>query len=85
VAGNAALHYNQIKNHSEKGKGGYLMKIQEIREIARLWGVNARIGRSKQDIIRDIQIREGYSPCFRTKEECESDCLWKSDCLTNGK
>ena len=26
------------------------MKIQEIREIARRWDVNARIGRSKQDI-----------------------------------
>ena len=61
------------------------MKIQEIREIARQWDVNSRIGRSKQDIIRDIQICEGYSPCFRTKEECESDCLWKSDRLTNGK
>lgn len=61
------------------------MKMQEIREIARKWDVNARVGRSKQDIIRDIQIREGYSPCFRTKEECESDCLWKSDCLTGGK
>jgi hypothetical protein len=61
------------------------MKIQEIREIARAWGVNARIGRSKQDIIRDIQIQEGYSPCFRTREECENDCLWKSDCLTSGK
>ncbi|MBU4370756.1 MAG: SAP domain-containing protein [Proteobacteria bacterium] len=55
------------------------MKMQEIKEIAKQWDVNARIGRSKQDIIRDIQIREGYSPCFRTKEECESDCL------TNGK
>lgn len=61
------------------------MKIQEIKVIAKQWDVNARIGRSKQDIIRDIQIREGYSPCFRTREECESDCLWKSDCLTNGK
>ncbi|MCX5841978.1 MAG: SAP domain-containing protein [Deltaproteobacteria bacterium] len=60
------------------------MKMLEIREIAKQGGVNARIGRSKQDIIRDIQIREGYSPCFRTKEECESDCLWKSDCLKNG-
>jgi hypothetical protein len=61
------------------------MKIQEIREVARRWDVNARIGRSKQDVIRDIQIREGNSPCFRTQEECESDCLWKSDCLINGK
>ncbi|MBM4312306.1 MAG: SAP domain-containing protein [Deltaproteobacteria bacterium] len=61
------------------------MNMQEIREIARRWDVNARIGRSKQDIIREIQIQEGYSPCFRTTEECESDCLWKSDCLKNAK
>jgi hypothetical protein len=61
------------------------MKIQEIREIARQWNVNVRIGRSKEDIIRDIQNREGYSPCFHTKEKCERDCLWKSDCLTSGK
>lgn len=61
------------------------MKMQEIREIARQWDVNVRVGRSKQDIIRDIQIKEGYSPCFRTKEDCENDCLWKSDCLTSGK
>jgi hypothetical protein len=61
------------------------MKIQEIREIGRQWDVNVRTGRSKEDIIRDIQVREGYSPCFHTKERCESDCLWKSDCLTDGK
>jgi hypothetical protein len=61
------------------------MKIQEIRKIAKPWGVDARIGRSKKDIIRDIQIREGYSPCFRTKEACEYDCLWKIDCLTNSR
>jgi hypothetical protein len=46
-------------------------------------GVDARIGCSKQDIIRNIQIREGYSPCFRTKEACEYDCLRKTDCLSN--
>jgi len=56
------------------------MKIQEIREIARRWKVNARVGRSKQDIIRDIQINEGNAPCFHTKEECDSGCLWKDDC-----
>jgi hypothetical protein len=60
------------------------MKIQEVREIARLWSVDARIGRSKQDVIRDIQMREGYSPCFKTREVCENDCLWKSDCLKDG-
>ncbi len=57
--------------------------MRQIREVARRWKVDARIGRSKQDMIRDIQIREGYSPCFRTKEACENDCLWKEDCLGN--
>ena len=57
------------------------MKIQEIRNIAKIWGVDAKSGRSKQDIIRDIQICEGYSACFGTKKECEYECLWKVDCL----
>ncbi len=58
------------------------MKMQEIRGIAQKWGVNIKVGRSKQDIIRDIQVKEGYSPCYRTKDECENDCQWKQDCLS---
>ena len=33
------------------------MKMQEVRAIARKWGVDARIGRTKQAIIREIQIK----------------------------
>lgn len=57
------------------------MKMQEVRKIAESWGVDAKAGRFKKDIIRDIQVREGNSPCFRTKETCENECLWKADCL----
>ncbi|WP_041584837.1 hypothetical protein [Syntrophus aciditrophicus] len=57
------------------------MKIQEIRKIAKQWGVDARVGRSKQDIIRDIQIKEGNDPCFQTRQQCDNDCLWKQDCI----
>lgn len=57
------------------------MKMQDVRKIARQWGIDAKIGRTKQDVIRDIQIKEGYSPCFGTREACDSDCLWKPDCL----
>lgn len=57
------------------------MKIQEIRKIAKTWGVDAMASRTKQDIIRDIQIAEGYSPCFRTKDTCENECVWKKDCM----
>ena len=60
------------------------MKMQEVREIARKWDVDVRIGRSKQQVIRDIQIREGYSPCFRTRQECDRDCLWMQDCIQGG-
>jgi hypothetical protein len=65
-------------------KEDYKMKIQEIREIAKSWGVDTKVGRSKQDIIRDIQISEGNEACFRTSETCGNDCLWKKDCI-NGK
>jgi hypothetical protein len=59
------------------------MKMQEVREIAKRWGVDAKIGRTKREVIRDIQVKEGYSPCFGTKVECRNDCLWKPDCLTS--
>lgn len=59
------------------------MKMQAVREIAKRWCVDIKVGRSKQAIIRDIQIKEGYSPCYRTKQECECDCLWKQDCLSD--
>ena len=64
-----------------KSKEDSAMKMQEIRKIAVYWGVDAKIGRFKKDIIRDIQVKEGNSPCFGTKETCENDCLWKADCL----
>ncbi len=57
------------------------MKMQDIRKIAKSLGVDARAVRSKQEIIKDIQLREGNAPCFRTKDECENECLWKADCL----
>jgi hypothetical protein len=58
------------------------MKMQEIRKIAKKWNVNVRVGRTKQDIIRDIQKMEGYTPCFGTKKECDQyDCLWREDCI----
>jgi len=60
------------------------MKMQEIKKIAQNWDVDTRIGRSKAAVIRDIQVREGFSPCYGTKEICdENNCLWREDCLSN--
>jgi hypothetical protein len=62
------------------------MKMQEIKEIAKKWGIPFKVGLSKQHLIRDIQIREGFSPCFRTKASCwEKECLWLDECIPPAK
>jgi len=61
-----------------------MMRIQEIRKLARKWGINTT-ARSKQDLIREIQIGEGNDPCFQTRTDCENDCLWNEDCLKGRK
>ena len=58
------------------------MKMSEVRAIAKQWNVNIRVGRSKQTIIKDIQVAEGFTPCFGTRTICEQlDCLWREDCI----
>ena len=37
------------------------MNIKKVREIAKKKGVDVKVGRSKEDIIRDYQMIEGYS------------------------
>ena len=57
------------------------MKMQEIITIGKRWGIPYRVGLSKVVLIRAIQKREGYTPCFRREEDCEQkDCLWLEDC-----
>ena len=57
------------------------MKIQDIRGIAKTWNVDVKVGRSKTDMIRDLQVAEGYTPCILTKDSCSENCLWKNDCI----
>lgn len=58
------------------------MRIEEIKEIARIRGV--KTGKMKKaDIIRAIQQLEGNPACFDTGKatECGQDnCLWREDC-----
>jgi len=73
--------FGTITNQESINRRSKKMKIQEIRKIAKYWGIDTRVGRSKQELIRDIQVREGNEPCFQTKTECGNDCLWKGDCV----
>ncbi|MBN2297971.1 MAG: SAP domain-containing protein [Deltaproteobacteria bacterium] len=58
------------------------MKMQDVRNIARNMDINTGAKRTKQDLIRDIQAKEGNIPCYKTRSECpEMDCLWRDDCL----
>jgi len=59
------------------------MKMQDIKRIAKKWGITYRVGQSKTDLIRAIQKKEGYTPCFRREEFCEQkECLWMDDCMS---
>ena len=58
------------------------MTIYEIRVIAKDIGIDPK-RMNKTELIRSIQINEGYLPCFKTAGTfCDqTDCCWKSDCL----
>ena len=59
------------------------MKMNELRMIAKNRGIDTRIGRSKQDIIREIQLKEGNTVCFNRAENhsCSQEkCWWRQDC-----
>lgn len=58
------------------------MKMQEIIKIAKKWGIPYKVGLSKEELIRAIQKKEGYTACFRREDFCEEkECLWKDDCI----
>ena len=58
------------------------MTIYEIRVIAKDMGIDPK-RMNKAKLIRSIQIKEGYLPCFKTAGgNCnQTDCCWRSDCI----
>lgn len=62
-----------------------MMKIADIRRIARQKGVNSW-KLKKVDLIRAIQKAEGYTDCFARPYASTCDqtgCLWREDCLNS--
>jgi hypothetical protein len=58
------------------------MKMPEIVEIAKKWGIPFKVGLSKAELIWAIQKKEGYTACFQRNSSCTGEgCLWKDDCL----
>lgn len=59
------------------------MKMQEIRDIAKIHGIKTS-RMTKQNLIREIQTSEGNFGCFATPAQGECDqpaCMWRQDCL----
>lgn len=73
--------HNKVTRRMLQKKENTQMKMQEIRNIAMILGIDTKLYQSKQGLIREIQVKEGNPPCLKTKETCENDCLWKADCL----
>jgi len=57
------------------------MLLEDINRIAFLRGIDPT-NKSKLELIREIQTKEGNSPCYATKLfSCKNiKCLWWNDC-----
>lgn len=58
------------------------MKIDEIKQIAKQHHI--KLGKmTKSDLVRAIQVAEGNTPCFGSKNSSvcgQNNCLWREDC-----
>lgn len=62
------------------------MKMQEVRAKAKHLGINS-FGKTKTELIREIQRKEGNFDCYRTAAgECDqTDCCFRMSCLEEEK
>ncbi len=59
------------------------MKMQEVREKAKVLGLKNTFGLSKSELIRRVQKAEGNFDCFGTaKDYCDQfQCCFRDDCF----
>lgn len=57
------------------------MRMDAIQEMAEKMSIDSG-SMDKKELIRNIQEREGNTPCFKTnRSPCRQyDCLWRLDC-----
>ena len=58
------------------------MTVKELQKMAKGLGIKAG-GLRKNELIREIQKKEGNFDCFATATEycAQVDCLYRDDCL----
>lgn len=59
-----------------------MLDLREIRQLAQEKGIDTH-NQSMGDLIRQIQAREGYKPCFGSMNwNCPyKDCKWRLGCI----
>jgi hypothetical protein len=62
------------------------MKMQEVHKLAKQLGIKS-FGKTKAEIIREIQRKEGNFDCYGTAEDyCDQEnCAFRSSCLGKEK
>ena len=59
------------------------MKMQEVRAKAKTLGVSS-FGKTKINLIKEIQLKEGYSDCYGSaiNGSCDqTECCFRDSCL----
>ena len=61
------------------------MTMDELREFAKALGIQSvHKYENKEDLVRTIQLAEGYGDCFRRIHDCTNEkCAWFDDCIRN--
>ncbi len=62
------------------------MKIQDLRSLAKGMGIKS-FGKTKVDLIREIQRQEGNFDCYATAEGyCDqAECIFRESCISEKK
>ena len=58
------------------------LKMNEIKQKAKGLGINPE-NMKKADLIRTMQVKEGYNPCFgKSNGQCsQTGCCFRNNCL----
>ncbi|MCG8430935.1 MAG: SAP domain-containing protein [Candidatus Omnitrophica bacterium] len=60
------------------------MRLPAVERKARGLEIKETWKFSKEELIRKIQVAEGFDPCFKgiDRKGCrQSDCCWRGDCI----
>ncbi len=62
------------------------MKIQDVRTLAKGMGIKS-FGKTKVDLIREIQRQEGNFDCYaKTEGYCDQvECIFRESCISEKK